>query len=239
MCQSCHLPSRWILPSPCPAHYGKRADLIQPAFPRSLCRCFSLDSLKVREGQAMRKGVKGQSQDFPLSLYLKGAGSCWLCLLCLRLPRKACGSSLLQGTPARWLWSLHLLALSILLSSRSFSLLSPISVLPSTPCLPILHKPFPATAGLVCFPGCIMTNTYRSVPSTWLWVAGSQNPTPCLCTLTFAWVRDKLLSSWNYVTWGLSWQIWQTRDVIFSFLTAPHSLNWTWAKVVKAQNPNH
>ena len=181
MCQSWHSPSRWILPSPCPALCGRRADLIPPALRRSLCRCFSLDSLNVREGQAMRKG-KART-----TLYLKGAGSCWLCLLCLQLPRKACGFSLLQGTPAPWLWSLHLLPLSFLLSSGSFSLLSPISLLPFASCLPVLHKPFPATAGLVCFPGRIMTNTYRSVSSTWLWAAGSQEPHP-MSLYTYIWV---------------------------------------------------
>lgn len=130
---------------------------------------------------------KGKARTSLLFLYLKGAGSCWLCLLCLQLPRKTCGFSLLQGTPAPWLWSLHLLPLSFLLSSGSFSLLSRISLLPSAPCLPILHKPFPATAGLVCFPGRIMTNTYRSVSSTWLWAAGSQEPHP-MSLYTYIWV---------------------------------------------------
>ena len=50
-----------------------------------------------------------------------------------------------------------------------------------------------------------------------------KNPTPCLCTLTFEWVHDKLLSSWNYVTWSLSWQIWQTRGVIFSLFWLHHT----------------
>lgn len=90
----------WIAPSPCPALCGGRADLIQPAFPRSSCRCFSLDSLNVREGQAMRKGEKGQSQNFP-SAPLPGRGRQLLALSALSpAPQGSLWFQLAPGDPS-------------------------------------------------------------------------------------------------------------------------------------------
>ena len=217
MCQSWHLPSRWILPSPCPALCGRRADLIPPALRRSLCRCFSLDSLNVREGQAMRKG-KART-----SLYLKGAGSCWLCLPVSSSPGKLVVSACSRGP-------------QLLGSGHSTSFLCPSCwAVGASPCCPrFLYCP-----SLPAFQSCIshflqQLAWFVSLVALWLIPTGLypqhdyellevKNPTPCLCTLTFEWVHDKLLSSWNYVTWSLSWQIWQTRGVIFSLFWLHHT----------------